>query len=461
MLLPWNTSRSCVLISGLHVQALSRHQQQAQQRRVLEWQQAESDRLAAEAEQARQWQAECNAMATQAVDQQLSLDLFQEALVRLERDELLSLLKSPIPGVVRNMSSNDGVLQSLQPAMMTFVNHIRHAFDQAVKDCSGKRRTPSLERFLVWHCQWSGAQGVRLCEDMQLQSGRRMSTEAATAFLQAVFKVYLGRMHPARQEQEIALPEFQQLPPLIAAKVTYCVGFSLYKVVMRELRKKRENQDSDLIQVLDGIQWDSKAAAIAAGEADPEYKVFIMYTVRRCCGDMTKRFSGLRYLRHAVLPAFFMVEQLAAHFLSPKNMQPSSFTQLQHAVSNCSEIWDLWFAGLDALGFQNLYILQASEQPEQGGQACGDSDQGDDSGPQVCMAAPEFVKAFKLLSAQYLRIWLRESLRKFEKQAKMDKLDALRTTLKNRLAKGKASHKSPPSGYESMPDPPSQADDDS
>lgn len=121
---------------------------------------------------------------------------------------------------------------------------------------------------------------------------------------------------------------------------------------MCELRKRRENQDSDLIQVLDGIQWDSKAAAIEAGEADPEYKVCMMYTVQRCCGDMPKHFFGLRYLLHAVLPTFFMVEQHAAHFLSPKNMQASSFTRLQHAVSNCSEIWDLRFAGLDVFGFQ-------------------------------------------------------------------------------------------------------------
>ena len=167
-------------------------------------------------------------------------------------------------------------------------------------------------------------------------------------------------------------------------------------------------------------------------------------------------------VRHPVLPAFFLIEQLPAHFLSPRNMQTTSFTQLQHAVSGCSEIWDLWFGGLEALGFQSLWLNEEADDSQtkaEDGDAGVEIEEGSTAGMKP-KPSPEFVKAFQLLSAQYLQIWLRKSLRKYEKQVKMDKLDALRTTLKNRLAKGKAGKKSVPAGYECVPDPPSRSQDD-
>ena len=45
-------------------------------------------------------------------------------------------------------------------------------------------------------------------------------------------------------------------------------------------------------------------------------------------------------------------------------------------------------------------------------------------------------------------------------QVKMNKLDALRTTINNRLAKGKAGKSSVQAGYECVPDPPSQGQDE-
>ena len=332
------------------------------------------------------------------------------------------------------------------------------AFDQAELDCQGRGRGPNQERFLVLHSQWSGEKAFDLCQNLQRETRSSMTITAATAFLDAAFQVYLNRLFSTQQEQLVALPAFIVLPAETRSKVTYCLGYSVFKVVTRELRKQQSNQDGAFIQVLDGIQYQAKADALQACEADVEYKALMQYTVQRCRGDVNKPFSGLRYVRHAVLPAFFLIEQLAAHFLSPRNMQTTSFTQLQHAVSGCSEVWDLWFGGLEALGFQGLWM-------DQDGDDSHPETADDDAGAEIEVGfnagmkpqpSPQFVKAFQLLSAQYLRIWLRESLRKYEKQVKMDKLDALRTTLKNRLAKGKAGKNSVPAAYECVPEPPSQ-----
>ena len=71
----------------------------------------------------------------------------------------------------------------------------------------------------------------------------------------AAFHVYLNRLFPTQQEQLIALPVFIELPAETGSKVTYCVGYSVFKVVTRQLRKHRSSQDAALIQVLDGIQY--------------------------------------------------------------------------------------------------------------------------------------------------------------------------------------------------------------
>ena len=423
---------------------------------IIEASRLEAERLAAYLNaQAQLQRQEMQAAANAAAEEHRSLSLFEAALLRLERNDLLQLTNSSIPSMVRSMMEGDGVLHSLPAPMLEFVTRTRIAFDQILdQECGRRGRVPGLERFLVWHSHWTAFTAPQMCSDLQLETGQRMTYDAAITFLGAVFHVFLGRLLPARQEQEISLPSFKSLSERACSQVAYCAGYSVYKVVMRELRKKRENQDHQLIQVLDGIQWQRKSDAIQACKDDQQYGAIMLYTIQRCQGDVTKPFSGLRYLRHPILPAFFLIEQLAAHFLAPKNMQQTSFTQLQHAVESCSEIWDLWFAGLEKLGFYDLRVEQAVEISEQG--VFQDDTQGlssSDAGELV--ASPQYIKAFGLLSAQYLRIWLRESLRKLDKQKKMDKLDALRTTLKNRMRQGKGKGKPPPPGYEEMPDPPS------
>ena len=188
--------------------------------------------------------------------------------------------------------------------------------------------------------------------------------------------------------------------PLTCARM-----YSVFKIVTRELRKQRSSQDAALIQVLDGIQYQAKASALEACEADAAYNTLMQYTIQRCHGDPTKPFSGLRYVRHPVLPAFFLIEHLAAHFLSPRNMQTTSFTQLQHAVSGCSEIWDLWFGGLEALGFQDLWLIEEADDSQteaEDDDAGVEVEEGSTAGMKL-KPSPEFQKAFQLLSAQYCK----------------------------------------------------------
>ena len=193
-----------------------------------------------------------------AFQERLDNSLYEEALMRLQHDKLLLLLKSPVllgPDQVRAMSDGSGVLMSLKTPMQNVVHTAKEAFVQAERDRKRRGRGPNQERFLVLHGQWSGEKAFDLCQNLQREMRGSITITAAIFLLDAAFQVYLNRLFPTQQEQLIALPVLIELPAETGSKVTYCVGYSVFKVVTREFRKHRSSQDAALIQALDGIQY--------------------------------------------------------------------------------------------------------------------------------------------------------------------------------------------------------------
>ena len=152
------------------LQVLNAHQQQARAQQLQKH--AASARLEAlELEQharaeAQNRRAEMAAASRVALQERLDINLYEEALMRLQHDNLLLLLKPPVPDQVRAMSDGTGILISLKTHMQHFVHTAREAFDQAEQDCKRRGRGPNQERFLVLHGRWSGKKAFDLCQNV-------------------------------------------------------------------------------------------------------------------------------------------------------------------------------------------------------------------------------------------------------------------------------------------------------
>ena len=162
------------------------------------------------------------------------ITLYEGALIRLQHGKLLLLQADQ----VRAMSDGTGILVSLQCPMQKFLHIDRQAFDQAEPAGKGRGHSSNQERCLVWHGQWSGEKAYDLCKTLQGEMQSFMTITAATAFLDAVFQVYLNRLFPTQQKQLIALPAFIVLPATTRSKVTYYAGYARIKVETCELRKQ-------------------------------------------------------------------------------------------------------------------------------------------------------------------------------------------------------------------------------
>ncbi len=389
-------------------------------------------------------QQEADEAAAAMVMEQQAIDFMKTIVILLKANGILQRCKPEVIRVFEEMLGDDGSLDSIPAYIINFLSPVWKAFEQALSDYQGQKA--SLQKFFEWHVVWHKSAGRMLLSEMVQASNGNVSVDAAAYLMRYAFKVYEQRFMPVTATEQFQFPGFTQLPQMVREKVSYCAGYSVYKVVMRQV--KRKNQDGLLVQVLDGIQHTRKQDALDAVSKDPTYAANMKYTLQRCIGEVGC--SGLRYPKSPMLAVFFLIEEMAAWFFAAKRLQPASFTMLQHAVRSCPAVKKAWYGGLHELSFTGVIIPN------------------DASADHEAMPAdaieydPQFGQAFELLSSQYLRIWLRESMHKFQEGVQLAKKDSLRTVLKNYKTKpnpkksdlaGSSVDEDEPPAYQEMPEP--------